>query len=171
MDAFESEREKLRAIKSQFEEAVATNNMEVMREHAHTAFSFVSFTDRAFNDFDSFIARWQQTREEIVGQGNFSTTLLPEPTIFVGDIAIAYGNSDNRMHDRKGHHYQYPSHWTVVFQKDGEDWKVLRAHNSLDPFGNPMLRAGIKKAVLKYTALGFIAGIVVSALALLLILR
>lgn len=164
MDQHKTEREKLLSIKKHFEQAVATNNIEAMREYIDADFSFVSFTDRAFNDFDSFCARWKKTHDEIVGQGDFSTTLMPEPTLFFNDIAIAYGNSENHMQDRKGKRFQYNSHWTVIFKKDGDNWKVLRGHNSLDPFGNPMLQAGIKQAVMKYSTLAFAAGVLISAL-------
>ena len=164
MDPYEAEREKLRHIKSTFEQAVADNNIGVMREHADDDFSFVSFTDRAFDDFESFQKRWEQTRSELVGSVSFTTRLSPQPTIFVGDIAIAYGNSQNDMLDKNGDNYRFDSHWTVIFRKDGDDWKVLRGHNSLDPFGNPMLKAGVKRTVTKYAAVAFLLGAVAGAL-------
>lgn len=165
MDPYEQERNKLREIKALFEKAVADNNIEVMREHLDDDFSFVSFTDRSFDDFDSFSKRWKQTRDEMVGSsGSFTTSLSPQPTIFDGDMAIAYGNSQNAMQDKSGDQYNFDSHWTVIFRKHGDDWKVLRGHNSLDPFGNPMLKTGVKRAVTKYAVVTFLLGAVAGAI-------
>jgi len=164
MDPYKAEREKLRHIKSLFEEAVADNNIEAMRDYVHDDFSFVSFTDRAFDDFESFRQRWTRTRSEMVGSGTFTTSLSPEPTIFAGDIAVAYGNSQNDMLDKNGGDYHFDSHWTVIFRREDDDWKVLRGHNSIDPFGNPMLKAGVKREVTKYATAAFLLGGVVGAL-------
>ncbi len=161
MDPYDIERKKLRHIKVVFEKAVAENNIETMRNHVHDDFSFVSFTDRAFDDYESFREQWGRTRSEMVGTGSFTTSLSPMPTIFSGDIAVAYGNSQNDMLDRKGGKYHFHSHWTVVFKKEGDNWKVLRGHNSIDPFGNPMLKAGVKSAIFSYSVAAFLLGSVV----------
>jgi ketosteroid isomerase-like protein len=164
MDPYETERKQLRHIQSQFEQAVADNNIQIMREFVHEDFSFVSFSDRAFKDFESFCQRWEQTRSEMVGLGVFTTRLLPESTRFIGDMAVTYGSAKNDMRDKHGDSFSFDAHWTVIFKKEGDYWKVLRGHNSIDPFGNPMLKAGVKQAMKKYIAAAFLLGAVVGGL-------
>jgi len=158
METHSKERDELRSLQAIFEKAVQDNDIEVMRQHVAPDFSFVSFTDRSFSDFDAFVKQWKITRAEMVGAGSFSTQLNPEPALFIDDIAVCLGNSSNQMHDIKNNDYEFTSHWTVVFQRINNEWKVLRAHNSLDPFANPMLKHGVKKVLIKFGSLGVLAG-------------
>ena len=158
MDTYAKERDELRSIQAIFEQAVTNNTIEDMRNHIAPDFSFVSFTDRSFSDFDAFVKQWKITRSDMVGSGSFSTQLEPVPALFIDDIAVCYGNSSNQMHDIKNTHYEFSSHWTVVFQRINNEWKVLRAHNSLDPFANPMLKNGVKKLLIKFVSLGVLSG-------------
>jgi len=164
MDTHSEEREKLRAIQAIFEKAVANNSIEDMRPYTDPEFSFVSFTDRSFSDFDSFSQQWGRTRQEMVGAGSFSTQLDPEPSVFFDNTAVSYGNSKNNMVDSNGHAYEFTSHWTVVFRRRDGEWKVLRAHNSLNPFTNPMLKRAVKAMLIKYSLIAFVAGGVLCSL-------
>ncbi len=157
-DQYERDREQLRIIQKAFENAVENNTLEDIRAYVHSDFSIVSFTDKAFEDFDSFCKQWNITRQEIVGAGSFTTQLNPEPSLFIDDLAICKGRSDNKMVDKKGTHFEYTSHWTVIFRRIDDNWKILRAHNSLDPFGNPMLVSNVKRKVLMSCTLAFILG-------------
>jgi ketosteroid isomerase-like protein len=159
MATAEEDRNKLRVIQGVFEDAVKNNAIENMRPYVDPDFSFVSFTDRSFTDFDSFVSQWEQTRKHLVGAGRFETELNPEPTNFIDNLALCRGNAVNRLTDRHGKVYDFTTHWTVVFRRYGNDWKVLRAHNSLDPFRNPMVVHSVKKKLVKYAAIAFILGL------------
>ena len=161
-DNNEVDRVQLRNLQALFEKAVEKNNIEEIRRFIHPNFSFVSFTDKIFNDFDSFKQQWDITRKKMIGSGRFSTLLNPETTLFSDGIAIASGNASNSMVDNNGQQFNFSNHWTVIFKRDNDEWKVLRAHNSLDPFGNPMLINAVKKKVMKYSLLSFIGGVIVS---------
>ena len=163
-DNNEVDRVQLRNLQALFEKAVEKNNIEEIRNFIHPDFSFVSFTDKVFNDFDSFKQQWDITRKKMVGSGRFSTRLNPEPTLFSDGIAIASGNASNSMVDHKGQQFNFSNHWTVIFKRVNDEWKVLRAHNSLDPFGNPMLINGVKNKVMKYSLLSFIGGVMVCSI-------
>lgn len=158
MSNHEEERERLRAIQAQFEKAVENNTIRDLEPLIAPDFSFVSFTDRSFSDFDSFTRQWDLTRKEMVGSGSFTTRLDPEPALFTEDTAICFGNSKNHMIDRKGHSYDFTSHWTVVFRRIEGEWKILRAHNSLDPFFNPMLKHAVKTTLVKSALAAFVLG-------------
>lgn len=158
MDQHAESREELRAIQQIFQQAIENNTIGDMREHVHDDFSFVSFTDKSFENFDAFEEQWKITREGMIGSGSFSSELNPETSLFYGDIAICKGDARNKMVDKKGQRFEYSSHWTVVFKRSDDAWKVLRAHNSLDPFGNPILVKHVKKEVLKYSVGAFVLG-------------
>ena len=171
-DKYVVEREKLNELKALFEKAVENNSIEDMRAHTHPDFSFVSFTDKTFQDFDSFKKQWNITRKEMVGSGSFSTSLDPQPTLFFDDIAIASGSADNKLVNNKGQAFNFHNNWTTIFKRDNNgEWKVLRAHNSLDPFGNPMLVQGVKDKVFKLSILSFLIGFILCALLALLFLK
>src|SRR5262249_36064896 len=75
----EAEHAALRQFKALFEKAVNENNLELMKPHLHEPFSVVTYTDREFKDFEAFKARWQKTREELLGSGGrYSLTLDPD---------------------------------------------------------------------------------------------
>ena len=70
MENREQDREKLRAIQAVFEQAIINNSIEDIRPYTHKDFSFVSFTDRSFKDFDSFVKQWGVTRREMKQRRN-----------------------------------------------------------------------------------------------------
>ena len=135
----EADHQALREFKTLFEKAAAENKLELLKPHLHEPFSVVTYTDREFSDFEKFKARWQQTRDEIVGSGSYKVTLLPVRSEIYGDIAIARGDSENVLITAAGNEYHFTSHWTAVFRKIDGQWKIVRVHSSLDPFGNPMV--------------------------------
>ena len=153
MDKHEKSREELRAMQQVFQQAVKNNTIEDMRAHIDADFSFVSFTDKSFDPFDDFEKQWKISRAKMIGNGEFTTELNPQPAQFVGDIAVCKGNASNHMVDNQGKSFEYGSNWTVIFKQTDGVWKVLRAHNSLDPFGNPMLISHVKTSLLKPASL------------------
>jgi len=169
MQTHNEEREKLREIQAVFEAAVENNTIDDLRPYTDTEFSFVSLSDRSFSDFDTFSLQWGLTRKQMVGSGRFTTHLNPQPSLFCGDIAICYGNSENKMLNSKGQIFDFTSHWTVVFRRKDGEWKVLRAHNSLNPFSNPMTKHAVKAMLVKVGVLAFIGGALCSLLMYLLL--
>lgn len=149
MKEHDNDRDELRSIQKIFENTVKNNSINDLKPYCDPEFSFVSFTDRSFSNFDEFSDQWRKTRDDMVGTGTFTTDLDPEPSIFNDNIAVCSGNSKNIMIDKKGHSYNFTSHWTVVFRRSDGKWKVLRAHNSLNPFSNPMLNRAIKTTMIK----------------------
>jgi len=163
-DPHEKSREELRELQQVFQHAVKNNSIGDMRTHTDKDFSFVSFTDKSFSNFDDFEKQWNISRQKMIGSGSFTTELNPETSLFFDDIAVCKGNANNHMIDAKGESFNYGSNWTVIFKKTDDAWKVLRAHNSLDPFSNPMLLSHVKKSVLKYAVSAFIVGGIVCSL-------
>ena len=164
-DSDEAEHEALRGLKAAFEHAVNMNDMDTIAPFLDDGFSVVTFTDREFTDFETFKSRWQQTREEMLQGGTYSIKLLPVRSTIMGDIAITRGDSENIMVTGKGEVFKFTSHWTAVCKKTDGQWKILRGHNSLDPFGNPMLKSGVKDIAIKLSILCSAAGLLVGLMA------
>lgn len=164
MTDHDQDRKQLREIQAIFEDAVLNNTIGNIKTHIHPDFSFVSFSDSLFTNFEAFETQWKKTRAEMVGSGSFTTALNPLPADFHGDIAVTQGNSDNVLVNPKGKTFNYTSNWTVVFKRDGDNWKVLRAHNSLNPFDNPMLIDGVKSKVVQASIAAGLTGAIASFL-------
>jgi len=166
----EADHQALREFKTLFEKAASENNLDLMKPHLHEPFSVVTYTDREFSDFEKFKARWQKTRDEIVGKGSYKVTLLPERSEIYGDIAVAHGDSENVLITGSGNEYHFTSHWTCVFHKVEGKWKIVRVHSSLDPFGNPMVVGEVWRKMYQVgggaTAVGLLLGIVATWLVL-----
>jgi ketosteroid isomerase-like protein len=158
-DPQEAEHEALRGIKAAFENAVNNNQMELIEPFLDKDFSVVTFTDREFSDFEKFKERWQKTRTEMLEGGTYSIKLVPDRSQIIGDIAITKGNSENVMINGNGQEFKFSAHWTAVCRKTDGKWRILRGHNSLDPFGNPMLKSGVKKMIIKTASVASVIGI------------
>jgi ketosteroid isomerase-like protein len=163
--AAEADHQGLRELKAVFEQAASENNLDLLRPYVNDAFSAVTYTDREFTDFEAFKARWQKTRDEIVGTGSYKVTLLPERSELYGDFAICRGDSDNVLVNSEGKEFKFTSHWTAVCRKVDGQWKILRAHSSLDPFGNPMLVDGVTSRIVQTAAMAALGGILVGGIA------
>lgn len=160
--ADEAEHEGLRKLKAVFEEAARTNNMDLMRPFVDPAFSVVTFTDSSFDDFDAFKKRWESSRQTLLHGGTYEVELLPDRSVLLGNgLALAKGNSKNVIVTGDGEEYRYSANWTAVCRKDGETWKLLRVHCSMDPFRNPMVTAGFRKLAYKIGAATLVAGLLI----------
>jgi ketosteroid isomerase-like protein len=148
----EADHEALRNLKTVFENAINQNDMETIRPYLDDEFTVVTYTDREFTDFDAFKAQWVKTRKKLLGNGSYYVELIPHRSTIYDDTAIARGDSKNLMITECGETYKFSAKWSAVCRKVDGEWKILRAHNSLDPFGNPILR----RKVLKY---GLILGV------------
>ena len=170
-DPQEAEHAALREFKSLFEKAASENELDLLKPMLHEPFSVVTYTDREFTDFEAFKDRWQKTRDEIVGNGSYKVTLLPERSEIYGDMAVARGDSENVLVTAAGNEYRFTSHWTAVFRKQDGQWKVVRVHSSLDPFGNPMVVGEVKRKMLQAGGAAAIGGLLVGGIVAFLLAR
>ena len=85
-----------------------------------------------------------------------------------GDIALCRGNAKNTLVNDSGKVFVFTSHWTATCQKIGDKWLILRAHNSLDPFYNPMLENAVRSLILKSVVAAALLGLLLGAAIVLL---
>ncbi|MCE9615522.1 MAG: nuclear transport factor 2 family protein [Lentisphaerae bacterium] len=159
----EADHEALRRLRTVFEQAVRDNNLDLMAPYIDPEFSVVSFTDREFTSFDAYKTQWQITREQLLQGGTYTVTLLPVRSQILGNLAIAKGDSENVLVTGQGKRFTFGAHWTVVLRKTDGQWRVLRAHYSLDPFGNPMVRSGFRKVAMQIAGVSAAIGLILGA--------
>lgn len=159
----EAEHDALRKIRDVYQEAVNTNQLEMLRPYLAPGFSVVTFTDTEFDDFEKFKTQWQTTRKKMLKGGSYEVKLNPVRSVIMDDIALAKGNAENILIDGDGNEFNFTSHWTALLKKTDGEWKILRGHNSLQPFKNPVTEHAVKKILIKYSGLAFIAGLLIGA--------
>lgn len=156
----EAEHNKLRELKTIFENAINKNDLELLRPHIAKGFSFITISDEEYTDFDEFKKQWQIGRETLLKGGTYTLEIIPDLSDIRGNIAITKGDSKNIIITGAGDKYEYPAKWTgVCIQEDGE-WKILRAHNSLNPFRNPMVEGEVTKMIIKFSSISALVGII-----------
>ncbi len=160
-DPREADHNELRKLKVLVEEAINTNQLDLIRPHLDDPFSIVTYTDREFSDFDAFQDRWQKTRQELLSGGSYATKLLPERSQLYGDVAICRGNSHNVLVTGSGDRFEFDSHWSAVCRMVDGRWKIVRAHSSLSPFDNPMIVAKVKGMLTKVGIGTLIVGLLI----------
>jgi ketosteroid isomerase-like protein len=166
--ASDADERRFSELRSTFEQAANTNNLDLLAPCLDPEFTAVTYTNREFLDFSAFKTQWQKTREAMLKGGSYSVKLLPEQRWIMGDTSVSRGNSENVLTAANGSSHQFNAHWTVVCRRTGGQWKILRAHCSLDPFGNPMLKSAVKAFIVKCGIIaglvGAIAGVVIGVL-------
>ena len=154
----------LRNIRRIAEDAINRNDLDTIRPYLTPEFSIVTFTDREFTDFDSFKTQWAKTRSKMLGErGSFKVDLDPELSVIKGDIALCRGNAKNALVDDSGKVYEFTSHWTATCQKVGGKWLIERAHNSLEPFHNPILEHAVRSLLVKSAGAAGLIGLLLGA--------
>ncbi|MEZ6069925.1 MAG: nuclear transport factor 2 family protein [Pirellulales bacterium] len=163
----EADHEALRQLRALAERAINENRLELFEPYLDKDFWIVTYTDRQFSDFETFQARWQQTRDELLAGGSYTTKMIPERSLIFGDIAVTRGDSENVLINGSGEEFHFTSHWSAICRKVDGKWKVVQAHSSLSPFDNPMLRSAVKGMMIKSGAgcalVGLAAGWCVAA--------
>lgn len=160
----EADHQGLRELKAVAEEAINTNNLELLRPHLDEPFSIVTYTDSEFSDFDAFQAQWQKTRDELLEGGSYTTKLLPERSQLFGDIAVCRGNSENVLVTGDGSRYEFESRWTAICRQVDGEWKIVRAHSSLNPFTNPLMKDRVKWMLIQWGCGALLVGLLVGFL-------
>lgn len=161
VEANHEDHEALRELRRVYEQAANENNLDLLKPYLHKDFSVVMMTNREFKDFDSLKKQWQITRDKIVGDGTYEVQLEPELSTILGDIAIAHGDSSNRIVTGSGQELTFDAKWTAICAKEDGQWKILRAHGSVDPFRNAFVTSAVKELLLKVVAGTLIGGLII----------
>lgn len=157
------DKQALRDLKAVYEKAIATKDLELIKPHLASDFTAVMITADEVKDYDGIKAYWKKVEEFIGEDGTYTVSIEPDDTIFEGNIAIAKGIANEKV-IRKGKPIDLVTRWTAIARKEGEAWKLVRIHATIDPVNNPIISA-LGKAKLWITgAVSAIVGLIVGLL-------
>lgn len=102
---------------------------------------------------------------------SFSTkAAVDAPAIFVGDMAVAHGHTNDRFVFAGGKEFNLASKWTATLRKDDGRWSVLALHFSANLFDNPLLNMATGKIMI-VGAIALVLGLLLGALGMKLVSR
>ena len=160
----EAEHEALRRLKSGYEEAVRNNRIDALAPYFHSDFHGVMVTGRAVNGFGDVQQYWRDIRGLIGEGGTYATTVNPEPSVIVGDLALARGTTDDVVRTKDGQEYRFTTLWTATLQKEGGTWKIRTIQGTMDPIGNAFVREFGKRLVVRVSSAVGAATLILGAL-------
>jgi ketosteroid isomerase-like protein len=160
----EAEHEAIRRLKSGYEEAVRNNRIDALTPYFHPDFHGVMVTGRAVNSVADVQQYWRDIRGLIGEGGTYTTTVNPERSVLIGDLALARGTTDDVVRTNDGHEYRFATLWTATLQKEGGNWKIRTIQGTMDPVGNPFVREFGKRLVVRVSSAVGAASLILGAL-------
>jgi ketosteroid isomerase-like protein len=160
----EAEHEALRRLKTGYEEAVRSNRIDALAPYFHSDFHGVMVTGRAVNSFAEVQQYWRDIRGLIGEGGTYTTTVNPERSVILGDVALARGTTDDVVKTSDGQEYRFSALWTATLQKEGGNWKIRTIQGTMDPIGNPFVREFGKRLVVRISSAVGAATLILGAL-------
>jgi ketosteroid isomerase-like protein len=136
----EADKQALRDLKSTYEKAIAAGDLSVIEPFLADDFTAVMITADEVEDYAGIKAYWKKVTEFIGDDGTYTVSVVPDDTIFEGNIAIAKGTAKEHV-VRNGKTIDLVSKWTAIARKEGNTWKLVRIQASIDPVTNPIVTA------------------------------
>jgi ketosteroid isomerase-like protein len=155
----EVEHEALRQLRALYEQAIRDNRVEALAPFLHEDFHGVMVTGRNVNGLEELKGYWSDIHALMGDGGRYTTTLKPERSVLIGDIALARGSSDDVVVTGNGQEFRFTSLWSAVVQKEGGRWKVRQVQGTIDPVNNPFVREFTRRSLLVAIAVSAGAGI------------
>lgn len=160
----EADKQALRDLKTIYEKAIAEKDLSVIEPYLAKDFTAVMITADEVSDYAGIKAYWKKVEDFIGKDGTYTVSIVPDDTIFEGNIAIAKGSAKEHV-VRDGRNIDLTSKWTAIARKEGETWKLVRIQASIDPVKNPIIDT-LQTA--KLWVVGAVAGIIGLVLGLIL---
>jgi ketosteroid isomerase-like protein len=136
--ADETDKEALRSLRSIYEKAIASRDLNALKPHLAGDFTAVTITAEEVKGFDGILAYWEKVEDFIGKDGSYQVTLDPDDTLFEGNLAIAKGRAREHV-VRSGKTIEFTSLWTAIARKEDGSWKIVRIHAGIDPVSNPII--------------------------------
>ncbi|HLG58688.1 MAG TPA: nuclear transport factor 2 family protein [Vicinamibacterales bacterium] len=158
----EAEHEALRQMRTLYEQAIRDNRVEALAPFLHNDFHGVMITGRAVSGLGELKQYWTDIHALMGEGGRYTTTLKPETSVLIGDVALARGTSDDVVVTSEGREFRFTSLWTAVLQKQDGRWQLRQAQGGIDPVDNPFVaeftRRSLRIAIGVSAAVGILVG-------------
>src|SRR5689334_21013289 len=169
--ADDADHDALRTLGTAVEAAIRDNKIETLAPLLSKDFHGVMVTGQVVNNLNDLRGFWAGIRNLMGPGGRYTTSLNPERSVIVGDLALARGTSDDEVVTSGGMTYRFNMHWTAVLQKEDGQWKLRQAHGSIDPINNAFVRAFTQRAILMAAVVSGVVGLIAGAAVAMLIGR
>jgi ketosteroid isomerase-like protein len=157
----EAEHEALRQMKAFYEAAIRDNKIDVMAPYFSDDFYGVMLTGRIVKSFDDVKKYWADVHALMGEGGSYTTTLNPERSVIVGDVALARGTSSDVVVTAEKREYRFTSMWTAVLRKQDGQWKLTQVQGTIDPIDNPFVREFNRRYFWVATPFSALGGLVI----------
>ena len=162
----EAEHEALRQLRAIYEGAIRDGRLENLAPYLADDFHGVMVTGRVVNGLGELKQYWSDIHQLMGNGGKYTTTLTPDLSVILGDVALARGTSADVVTTDTGQQYRFTSMWTAVLQKQDGRWKLRQAQGTIDPVDNPFVREFRRRALQVAVAISGVIGLVLGGLVL-----
>lgn len=157
----EAEHAAIRQLRALYEQSIREGKPEMLAPHVASDFRGVMVTGRLVKNVEELQRYWADIQELIGPGGSYTTTLNPERTVLLGDIALARGSTDDVVVTGEGREFRFTSLWTATLQKVDGVWKVRQMQGSIDPVDNAFVREFGRRALIPAAGIAGAVGAVI----------
>jgi len=158
----EADHAALRALVQEYETAIENADPSVLQPYLASDFSGVMVTGEEIESFDSLQAYWDRIQGLLGDGGKYTVKVhVAQPATIIGDVAFAYGTTDDTAITSSGKEYDFQGFWTAICRRDGEGWKIERIHGSMDAITNTFVAAALRNTAMWSGLVGGLVGFVI----------
>jgi ketosteroid isomerase-like protein len=154
-----ADRDALRKIRSTYEDALNTRDLEKIQPLLADGFTGVVVSGdevKCFEDMRTFMNKvW-----DMLGKGGrYHVKVVVDHTDLFGDLAVSRGANEERFHMAAGKEFAFSAPWTVVARRQHGKWKIFRVHACLNPMENVIVTEIVRRNRVLYGAYGLGLGL------------
>ena len=153
-----AEHEALRQLRAVYEEAIRESRPEALAPLIHDDLYGVMVTGRTVRNIGELRQYWADINALIGAGGRYTTTLNPERSVIIGDVALARGTSADVVVTGAGKEFRFTTLWTATLQKVDGRWKVRQMQGTVDPVDNAFVREFTRRAITLTAAVSGVVG-------------
>jgi ketosteroid isomerase-like protein len=118
----ESDRAALRLIRTNYMEAVNSNDLSKIAPFLSQELTGVMVTGEEVKGVEGLKAYWNYVQSLVGPGGKYSVTVNVDKTDLYGDIAVARGKTDDLIRLGIGKELRFNYYWTAVCRKENGTW-------------------------------------------------
>ncbi len=168
----EADHAALKELVAVYETAIDKSDPDVLKPYLAAEFTGVMVTGEEVASLESLDAYWKKIQSYLGDGGKYTVKVnVPEPAAVIGDLAYASGTTDDLAITSDGKEYPFHGYWTAVCRREGDGWKIVRIHGSMDALTNTFAMTSLQRASTYAGIIGGVVGFLLGALVLWMISR
>lgn len=162
----EAEWVKIRNIKTIYEDAVNSGQVDKLRPYIASDFRGVMVNGREARSYDDLVKIFADVKTLIGAGGTYNVKVVYDPGTMFGNLAVATGASTESIVTGAGKRFEPVSRWLVNLVKENGEWKLYRVQATMDPVDNVFVQEKVKYTRIFAGGGGLLAGALLGALAI-----